>query len=332
VSRGAAPSAPIVQAPAAVVVPDAPPEESARTPNASSVRSLERAARGPVGELSRTIELPRAERPPQRVGDAPAGDAEVSAGAEPGVVRHSTACGGVFFLLNLGLRLGLYGDFTTPAQPGLALPIWDFVSMVGRRLAGPGMAADPIWRLLADLAGRRSAEPPGAGFDPPRDWRIPVEWLRPFSDRRACQWSVSSNRLRVRHPAGFLIIDVPRSKESARRQLTREFAPYRAAWQLRPERRHQHAGAARSRSPLTVWTAWLLPYVRARLRAAMAGRVPRAPGPLLCRQPARTLITPAHLHVTFALEALPIQVRLSGLDRDPGWIPAAGRAVTFAFE
>lgn len=81
-----------------------------------------------------------------------------------------------------------------------------------------------------------------------------------------------------------------------------------------------------------VWTAWLLPYVQARLRAAMAGNVPRAPGPLLCRQPARILITPAHLHVTFALETLPIQVRLSGLDRDPGWIPAAGRAVTFAFE
>ena len=33
----------------------------------------------------------------------------------------------------------------------------------------------------------------------------------------------------------------------------------------------------------------------------------------------------------FGLRELPIEVRLSGLDRDPGWVPAAGRFVAFHF-
>ena len=32
-----------------------------------------------------------------------------------------------------------------------------------------------------------------------------------------------------------------------------------------------------------------------------------------------------------SLAALPIAIRLAGLDRDPGWIPAAGHAVAFRF-
>ena len=73
-------------------------------------------------------------------------------------------------------------------------------------------------------------------------------------------------------------------------------------------------------------------YAAARLAAAMPGRTGRSVGRLLCRLPASVQLTPAHLHAVFPLDALPIEVRMSGLDRDPGWIPAAGRRVTFAFE
>ncbi len=37
------------------------------------------------------------------------------------------------------------------------------------------------------------------------------------------------------------------------------------------------------------------------------------------------------LTLTFALDAHPIEVRLAGLDRDPGFLPAAGRAVRFVY-
>jgi hypothetical protein len=38
------------------------------------------------------------------------------------------------------------------------------------------------------------------------------------------------------------------------------------------------------------------------------------------------------LEVGFSLETYPLEIRLAGLDRDPGWIPAAGRTVRFRFE
>jgi len=34
----------------------------------------------------------------------------------------------------------------------------------------------------------------------------------------------------------------------------------------------------------------------------------------------------------FALAGLPIELRIAGLDRDPSWVPAAGRFINFHFE
>jgi hypothetical protein len=31
------------------------------------------------------------------------------------------------------------------------------------------------------------------------------------------------------------------------------------------------------------------------------------------------------------LATLPIELRIAGLDRDPGWIPSAGRSISFHF-
>jgi len=35
--------------------------------------------------------------------------------------------------------------------------------------------------------------------------------------------------------------------------------------------------------------------------------------------------------VRLSLTELPLEIRLAGLDRDPGWIPAAGRFLAFHF-
>jgi hypothetical protein len=51
---------------------------------------------------------------------------------------------------------------------------------------------------------------------------------------------------------------------------------------------------------------------------------------VLCHR-ARVHITPAHVDVQFDLASLPIEIRLAGLDRDPGWVPAAGRIVRFLY-
>jgi hypothetical protein len=38
------------------------------------------------------------------------------------------------------------------------------------------------------------------------------------------------------------------------------------------------------------------------------------------------------IDVHFALALHPLEVRMAGLDRDPGWIPAAGADLRFVYE
>jgi hypothetical protein len=79
------------------------------------------------------------------------------------------------------------------------------------------------------------------------------------------------------------------------------------------------------------WVAHLADYVRARLALALgvpAGAAPR----LVLLRPARVLVTDTRVDVISALGDLPIEVRLAGLDRDPGHVPAAARALYFHFE
>jgi hypothetical protein len=48
--------------------------------------------------------------------------------------------------------------------------------------------------------------------------------------------------------------------------------------------------------------------------------------------PARATASETQLDVFLSLDELPISIRVSGLDRNPGWVPAAGRFVAFHFE
>lgn len=63
-----------------------------------------------------------------------------------------TAYGGVLYLLNAALHLGLYPDFARPQDPGIALSPWVFLALCGERLAGRGLRRDALWQLLATLA------------------------------------------------------------------------------------------------------------------------------------------------------------------------------------
>jgi hypothetical protein len=53
---------------------------------------------------------------------------------------------------------------------------------------------------------------------------------------------------------------------------------------------------------------------------------------LLLRHHARVHLTPTHIDVVLSLQQIPIVIRLAGLDRDPGWVSAAGRFIAFHFE
>jgi hypothetical protein len=251
-----------------------------------------------------------------------------------------TQFGGVFYLINLALYLGLYGDFTTPAEPGIELNVWDFVALLGRELAGEQFENDPLWALLARLAGREEEGLEEIDFRPGDDWRMPQVWLEPFSEG-SFKHATDCGRLLVFH-SGFLVIDVPLEITDAETQLQRELTAYEdfdfpvtalASEDLFPEkdltRRRSDVNAS---FEIDVWLDRLMPYVRARLQKALGLADAEDPSAVVCRLSARVCVTPTHIDVFFTLTELPVEVRRAGLDRNPGWVPAAGRFITFHFE
>jgi hypothetical protein len=309
--------------------------------------------------------------------------------AEPRRQVVRTEWGGVFYLLNVALAFGLYGDFTRPRHAGLALPVWDFLTLLGQRMAGGESFADPLWPLLARLSGRSEGEPPACGFEPPAEWRMPLEWLAGFEPRGDWRWAGTRGRLRLRHPLGFLVLDLPRSPEAPARQLENELRGLGAGF--KPVVRDDDGTMpALITDSLARWVDWLFPCVHARLtsalgvtdatarlsrnerraalRAAAASLlqhalnhpgIARLPNPLrpgvpragpsarpgknlkLCstalsalvlQHGANVEVTADSVTVRFRLAEHPSELRMAGLDRDPGWVPAAGRRIAFHYE
>jgi len=78
------------------------------------------------------------------------------------------------------------------------------------------------------------------------------------------------------------------------------------------------------------WLTDLLPHIRARLHLALG--IDDDLAQILLHHHAKVTITPTHLDVFFPLADHPIEIRLSGLDRNPGWVPAAGRFIAFHYD
>jgi hypothetical protein len=232
-------------------------------------------------------------------------EAQLERANEP-AISMETEYGGVFFLLSLALYLYIYGDFTSPAEPGLELNIWDFLALMAFELTDGKIEKDPLWAELAVLAGRPKSVRPGLGFDPPDEWRVPAEWLAAFAEDCVPQPTLTNGRMISMHPAGFTVIDVPAGTNVA--DVTEPGEPV---------------------DGLQRWVGWMAGYFRARLVRALGREDAVA---LLCQRPARLTLTLTHVDVTFALEHHPIELRMAGLDRNLGWIPAAGRYVAFHFE
>lgn len=191
----------------------------------------------------------------------------------PVPARIDTAFGGLLYLVNVALALDLYPDFTEPARPGIALPLWDWLALLGRRWSDRPFLDDPLDGLLAALSGRGAGTPPGTGVGPPNEWRLPDSW-RPWAE-----------------------------------------APEPDAWPA-----------------LADWFDWLAPVIARRLASALGTADPAEAPRWLIRRRAAILVAPAHLDVMLPLADLAVEIRAALLDRDPGWIPAAGTTVRFHYE
>ncbi len=242
-----------------------------------------------------------------------------------------TEFGGIFYLLNAALALGLYGDFTMPRAPGIALSPWDWLALVGERWFGPAFARDPVGPLLAALAGRRPSERPGKDFAAPALWAIDPAWLGPWGQVETVSVQATRSRLILRHPAGFILFDVPRNADVRPLMQARHLCAAQHSLRHAVPSHSRPAHARLPRPGRARWLACMLGYLHARL-ALTLGTEPGDDVPsLVCRHDARITTGAGEVDVALQLADLPLAIRIAGLDRDPGWIPAAGRAITFQF-
>lgn len=247
-----------------------------------------------------------------------------------------TDFGGLFYLLNAALALGLYADFSAPHTPGLALSPWDWLAWFGRAWFGPDLENDDLWPLLAALAGRPSSHAPAADFAAPADWTVEPAWLTPWGQQPAVDVLATRSRLRLWHGSGFLLADVARdrtvSPRPQARALCARFELLREARLFRRLQAPSPAGPNRRRSgPTQRWLHALLAYLQARLGLALGLDDSSQAPALLCRHAARIHVDESAVRVDLSLNTLPLAIRLAGLDRDAGWIPAAGRSLRFRF-
>jgi hypothetical protein len=165
---------------------------------------------------------------------------------------------GVFYLVTVVLHMELYADFANPERPSIPVALGDLLALIAERYCGAAVRRDPIWGVLATIAGRDSRREP---------------------------------------------------------------------------RRTLRVGAVRRRDVRAFdrWLSGVLARMQERLARALA-MPPEDTFAFLCARPGTLALTDTRLDVRFPLADHPLAIRLAGLDRDAGWVPAAGRILEFHYD
>jgi hypothetical protein len=249
----------------------------------------------------------------------------------------TTDLGGALYLINLLTALDLPEGW--PARPDrpVGLTFWGLLELVARHLlSDPGMDQDPLWALLAVLDHREPGAPPAGRVAADACIRLPLDWLDGAGAEAGIRCRVDGGRLRC-WIGDLPVLDGPDpGSEGARRALLAGLGRPAAPDASGTPTLSEDPGASACPHPdpgLRRWLALLLPFLRWRLAGAM--RLPAAdPAALdlaLLRCRARLYLSGPHLDMVAPLHAISLPVRRAGLDRDPGWLAAPGRVVSFHF-
>jgi hypothetical protein len=202
---------------------------------------------------------------------------------------------GLLFLLNAFLVMGLYPDFTNPSDAALELAPTRLLDRLALQWFGSRYGGDQLHKALAAIA----ADPPL-----PDRWQVEPAWLEPFAGQGEASMVTTSRHHKRWHPAGFPLADEPLRKRDRRRK-----------------RGHP--------DPSAHWLTCLSLYLDARIRRATDDP---ALGLSSLAIPGHCRIGADRIDIDLALADLPLPLRMAGLDRDPGWLPAEGRAIAFHFQ
>lgn len=240
--------------------------------------------------------------------------------------NFQTRFGGIFYLLNLGLYLQLYSDFTESLETEIDLNIWDFIALLGLEFLGEEIKTDAVWDFLKTMAERENDDEFGQEFNQFQDWRMPLEWLETFPKNQKWFLGKKGKRLVIRHSEGFNVVDVSLGGD-AEAQLKDELEVYQKHFSEIVKAEKKDFSQIKSKK----WLKNLAEYLQKRLFQALNRQTLNDLNAILFKRKAMITTSATHLDITFGLADLPIEVRLAGIDRDPGWIPAAGKFVYFHF-
>jgi hypothetical protein len=233
-----------------------------------------------------------------------------------------TLYGGIFFLLNVALHLNLYRDFTESGEAEIELNIWDFIALAAEYFLGERCQNDSVWQLFHKLSGRENVQMNSLIFK--KDWRMPSDWLKTFKTNEPFLWTTNRKNLLIYHPAGFCVFDCLKESD-IETQLKNELGFFGVTISdvLKTD-------SVEYKKPQT-WFKRLCKFMQVRLIQALSLESKAQINEILFKRTAQITVSATHLDVYFRLADLPIEVRMSGVDRNPGWIPAAGKFVNFHF-
>ncbi|HUN41660.1 MAG TPA: hypothetical protein VMU81_15345 [Acetobacteraceae bacterium] len=246
-----------------------------------------------------------------------------------------TALGGILYLINAMCALDLPDCFETEWRLASMVGSWGILDALGRALlpSDTDHAGDPIWTALAVLSGRDTRAALGAGLPRRARYQLPIAWSEQMtadaSEPRA--WAANGRRLRIWNHAGYVLSETCRGSPPDARMLSAAL----------PRERFANAPLATLSGPLIAcidpalrrWLSLAVPFIRRRLIRAL-GIDPTAEGlheALLSRR-GHLHVTPTHVDLVMRLDAVSLPVRVSGLDRNPGWLVAFNRVILFHFE
>lgn len=254
-----------------------------------------------------------------------------------------TRLGGIIFLINLIHQLGLPGCFDKRWQLEQQLSPWALVDLFARALLGNRFAsfyADPIWRVLAKLDGRRTKLQIAKKFCGDPDYRIPYSWYE-WLQVEQFFWASSRNKIRI-WTASCILVETTFSGDPLTACTTemRAYDPHfnpawlqSAAYGDAPRASSAQLQTCGINAALARWLALITPFVFRFLGHQLqrpATRKRELFSELLYLD-ARIYLSSSHIDLVTGIDNTRFALRCAGLDQDPGWLPDYGRVVLIHF-